>query len=44
MVGAMKALQERSGEWLRRAVDVHDGEVAALLWSFAYFFCLLTGH
>lgn len=40
----MKALQDRSGEWLRRAVDVHDGEVAALLWSFAYFFCLLTGY
>ena len=40
----MKALQDRSGEWLRRAVDVHDGEVAVLLWSFAYFFCLLTGY
>ena len=40
----MVALHARSGEWLRRAVDVGDGEVAALLWSFAYFFCLLSGY
>ena len=44
MLAAMKALNARPGEWLRRAVDVGDGEVAALLWSFAYFFCLLTGY
>lgn len=29
---------------LGRAVDVRDGEVGALLWSFAYFFCLLSGY
>ncbi len=29
---------------LERAVNVRDEEVAALLWSFAYFFCLLTGY
>ena len=40
----MTALHARSGDWLRRAVDVGDGEVAALLWSFAYFFCLLSAY
>jgi AAA family ATP:ADP antiporter len=29
---------------LRLAVDVRGGEVAALLWSFAYFFSLLCGY
>jgi AAA family ATP:ADP antiporter len=29
---------------LERAVNVRDEEVRALLWSFAYFFCLLTGY
>ena len=29
---------------LRLAVDVKRGEVAALLWSFAYFFSLLCGY
>ncbi len=30
--------------WLRQFVVVHPGEVRALLWSFAYFFCLLAGY
>jgi AAA family ATP:ADP antiporter len=29
---------------LRRAVEVRDGEVKALLWSFAYFFFLLSSY
>jgi AAA family ATP:ADP antiporter len=29
---------------LRRLVDVKAEEVGALLWSFAYFFCLLCGY
>lgn len=29
---------------LRRVVDAKPGEVPALLWSFAYFFCLLCGY
>jgi len=30
--------------WLARIVAVRPGEVHALLWSFAYFFCLLAGY
>jgi len=30
--------------WLARAVAVRPNEVRALLWSFAYFFCLLAGY
>ena len=30
--------------WLARVVNVKPGEVQALLWSFAYFFCLLAGY
>ena len=30
--------------WLGRAVAVRPGEARALLWSFAYFFCLLAGY
>jgi AAA family ATP:ADP antiporter len=30
--------------WLARAVVVRPNEVRALLWSFAYFFCLLAGY
>jgi AAA family ATP:ADP antiporter len=30
--------------WILRAVAVRPGEVRALLWSFAYFFCLLAGY
>lgn len=29
---------------LARVVDAKPGEVRALLWSFAYFFCLLAGY
>jgi AAA family ATP:ADP antiporter len=29
---------------LARVVAVRDGEMPALLWSFAYFFCLLAGY
>src|SRR6195256_5237204 len=29
---------------LQRVVAVRPGEVRALLWSFAYFFCLLAGY
>jgi AAA family ATP:ADP antiporter len=31
-------------KWLTRVVAVRPGEVRALLWSFAYFFCLLSGY
>ena len=30
--------------WLSRVVSVRPGEARALLWSFAYFFCLLAGY
>ncbi len=30
--------------WLGRIVSVRPGEVRALCWSFAYFFCLLAGY
>src|SRR5258707_4403612 len=30
--------------WLNRVVAVRPEEVRALLWSFAYFFCLLAGY
>jgi AAA family ATP:ADP antiporter len=30
--------------WLGRAVEVRPVELKALLWSFAYFFCLLAGY
>ena len=30
--------------WLARVVAVRPGEVRALCWSFAYFFCLLAGY
>lgn len=30
--------------WLERLVTVRHGEIPALLWSFAYFFCLLAGY
>src|SRR5262245_51644193 len=30
--------------WLARVVVVRPGEVRALWWSFAYFFCLLAGY
>ncbi|TAK65616.1 MAG: MFS transporter [Betaproteobacteria bacterium] len=36
-----EALAER---WLGRVVAARPGEMRALLWSFAYFFCLLAGY
>ena len=30
--------------WLQRVVDVRPNEVAAMLWSCVYFFCLLSGY
>jgi len=30
--------------WLSRVVHAEPGEVRAMLWSFAYFFCLLAGY
>ena len=30
--------------WISRAVAVRPGEIRALVWSFAYFFCLLAGY
>ncbi len=30
--------------WLHEVVEVRPAEVRALLWSFAYFFCLLAGY
>src|ERR671918_2590984 len=33
-----------SHRWLSRVVAVRPEEVRALLWSFAYFFCLLAGY
>lgn len=30
--------------WLERLVVLRSGELPALLWSFAYFFCLLAGY
>lgn len=33
-----------AGSWLRRAVPATPQELAAALWSFAYFFALLAGY
>ena len=35
---------DRLRRWLARVVNVRPGEVRALCWSFAYFFCLLAGY
>jgi len=40
----MNALQSTGLEKLKRAVNVRDEEVRALLWAFAYFFCLLCAY
>jgi ATP:ADP antiporter, AAA family len=34
----------RADHWLARFLHVETGEVAAVLWSFGYFFCLLCGY
>jgi len=36
--------QATAGHWLGRVVAVRPSEQKALLWSFAYFFCLLAGY
>jgi len=36
--------QPALNRWLARVVAVRPGEIRALLWSFAYFFCLLAGY
>jgi AAA family ATP:ADP antiporter len=36
--------EDRTHRWLARVVAVRPGEVRALGWSFAYFFCLLAGY
>ena len=30
--------------WLARAAAARPGEIGAMCWSFAYFFCLLAGY
>ena len=37
-------LAERGRAWLGRVVAVEAGERTALLWSFAYFFCVLAAY
>lgn len=37
-------MRELAGRWLRRAVDVREGETAALVWSSAYFFFVLSAY
>jgi AAA family ATP:ADP antiporter len=39
-----EAADDRLHRWLARVVVVRPGEVRALCWSFAYFFCLLAGY
>ena len=41
MTSEREAMLQR---WISRAVAVRPGEIRALLWSFAYFFCLLAGY
>jgi AAA family ATP:ADP antiporter len=41
MTREREALLQR---WMSRAVAVRPGEIRALAWSFAYFFCLLAGY
>lgn len=41
---SLPALEDQRHRLLRRIVDVKAGEVSALLWSFAYFFCLLCSY
>jgi AAA family ATP:ADP antiporter len=41
MTSEREAILQR---WISRAAAVRPGEVRALLWSFAYFFCLLAGY
>jgi len=36
--------RQKLRRFLQRAVDVRDIEIRALLWSFAYFFCILCSY
>ena len=36
--------ETQAQRWLGRVVAARPGEIQALLWSFAYFFCLLAGY
>lgn len=37
-------MSARLGALIRRSIDIHEGEVAALIWSTAYFFCILCAY
>lgn len=37
-------MSARLGALIRRSTDIHEGEVAALIWSTAYFFCILCAY
>jgi AAA family ATP:ADP antiporter len=41
MTNEREAMLQR---WIARVVAVRPGEIQALFWSFAYFFCLLAGY
>jgi AAA family ATP:ADP antiporter len=41
MTSEREAMLQR---WISRVVAVRPGEIRALAWSFAYFFCLLAGY
>lgn len=41
MTSEREAILQR---WISRAAAVRPGEIQALVWSFAYFFCLLAGY
>ncbi len=41
MTSGLETTLER---WIARVVAVRPGETRALVWSFAYFFCLLAGY
>ncbi|MDF2114203.1 Npt1/Npt2 family nucleotide transporter [Roseiarcaceae bacterium H3SJ34-1] len=40
----MAKFEQTLERWLSRLVDVRPDEVRAMLWAFAYFFCLLTSY
>jgi AAA family ATP:ADP antiporter len=42
--GAGTQANDPLGRFLAKAVNVREDEVKVLLWSFAYFFCLLTSY
>jgi AAA family ATP:ADP antiporter len=44
VVAAEPVAEATLQRWLGRVVNVRPGEARALVWSFAYFFCLLAGY